>query len=230
MATPLNYTIYCDESRHDSGSSDGYMTIGGIWVPTAQKSKLLKGLRALYSEHSIGAEVKWSKTSRLMLGSYKALIDYYFENPIHFRCIIIDKKQIKYDEFQGGDDELGFYKFYYEMLIKWLELPGEHSVLLDFKKNKVFDRYKVLKRCIDAKLAHGSKLKSLNVINSQDSPLAQIADLLTGATAAKWSGVQSDSPKADLIQYIEEKRGYSLTSTDSSPALSKLNLFKIQLR
>lgn len=230
MSTPMNYTIYCDESRHDSGSSEGHMTIGGVWVPTAHKSTLIKDLRSIYNEHSIGAEVKWSKTSRLMLDAYKALIDYFFANQMHFRCIVIEKSRLNYQEFQDGDDELGYYKFYYEMLIKWLQRPGQHAVLLDFKKNKEFDRYKVLQRCLDARLPQGAVLKSLNVIHSHDTPLAQIVDLLTGATAAKWSGVQAGSPKAEFIKHIELKRGSSLTAINSSPAFSKFNLFKINLR
>lgn len=226
---PTNYSIYCDESRHDSGTN-GYTTIGGIWVPSEKKKDFTRSLRKLYSDYHIGAEVKWSKTSATILPAYKALIDFFFEQDISFRVIVIDKSKLRHDEFHDGDEELGFYKFYYEMLVKWLSLPGEHSILLDFKKNKGFDRYPVLERCLKSKLPHNASLKSLNVIQSHDSPLAQLSDLLIGATAAKWSGVNTNSAKAQLIQHIEIKREASLTSITSSQAFCKFNLFKINLK
>lgn len=227
MAT--DYTIYCDESRHDSGT-DGFMTIGGIWVPSDQKKEMIKALRNLYTEHNIGAEVKWSKTSQVMLEAYKALIDYYFSAEISFRVIVVDKSKLRHDEFNDGDDELGYYKFYYQMLNKWLSLPGEHSVLLDYKKNKGFDRYRDLENCLKTQLPATSSLKSINIIHSHDSPLAQLSDLLIGATAAKWSGVTQNSAKAQLIQYIELKRGASLTKITNYQDFCKFNLFKINLR
>jgi len=228
MNMHLGYTIYCDESRHDGTA--GFMTIGGLWVPSDLKKELTKALRSLYTELNIGAEVKWSKTSTRMLTAYKALVDFYFNHDINFRVIVVDKARLRHDEFQDGDEELGFYKFYYEMLIKWLSVSGEHSILLDFKKNTGFERYPVLERCLRSKIPPSTTLKCLNVIQSHDSPLAQLSDLLIGATAAKWSGVHPGSAKAELIQHIEIQRGASLTSITPSQEFCKFNLFKINLR
>ena len=65
--------------------------------------------------------------------------------------IVVEKDKLDYQSFHNGDSELGFYKFYYEMLIKWLVKDNQYLILLDFKQNKGSDRY-------------GELLNDLNVI------------------------------------------------------------------
>jgi len=83
---------------------------------------------------NLGAEVKWSKTSTQKLTAYRSLVDFFFSRDFSFRVIIVEQGKLRYDEFKDGDDELGFYTFYYEMLIKWLHQPTAYNLLLDFKK------------------------------------------------------------------------------------------------
>jgi hypothetical protein len=138
---------------------------------------------------------------------------------------------LNYDQFKEGDEELGFYSFYYEMLIKWLHQPVAYNLLLDFKKNKGADHYQVLARCLKHKMPVGATLSGLNVIDSATSPLAQLADILIGATAATWCDAPTDRPKGQLAAYIAQKAGRSsLKIVDTSPSFAKLNVFKIDLR
>lgn len=228
---PDGYTVYCDESRHDGSVRNPYLAIGGLWVPTKQKADLTSELRALCKAHCLGAELKWSKVSQKRLPAYQAIVDFFFAADLRFRVILVDQAKLNYAQFKNGDEELGFYTFYYEMLIKWLQQPGAYRLLLDFKKNKGADRYQVLERCLKHKMPAGTILSGVHVINSVDSPLAQLADILIGASAATWCGVSADRPKGRLAAYIANKAGRSsLKVVDVSPALSKLNLFKIDLQ
>lgn len=207
------------------------MAIGGLWVPTEKKSQLTKELRILLQQHGLGAEVKWSKTSDKCLGAYKAVADFFINNDLHFRVIVIDNSKVNYQIFKEGDPELGFYTFYYEMLIKWLNQPVAYNLLLDFKKNKCLNRYSVLANCLRAKVPFGTKISGVNTIDSHDSPLAQIADLLTGASAASWCGFPAATPKAQLASYIASSLGRkNLASSNSTPEFSKFNVFKIDLQ
>ena len=227
----MSFTVYCDESRHDGSPKNAYLAIGGLWVPTEQKTTLTKELRALCKAQGLGSELKWSKVSEQKLAAYQAVIDFFFAKDLRFRVILVEQAKLNYAQFKDGDDELGFYTFYYEMLSKWLQQPVAYNLLLDFKKNKGADRYQVLARCLRHKMPVGATLSGVNVIDSGDSPLAQLADILIGASAATWCDAPTDRPKGRLAAYIARKAGRdSLKVVDASPAFGKVNLFKIDLQ
>lgn len=227
----MKFVVYCDESRHDGAPEHRFMAIGGLWVPAERKAEISDAFKKLRAEVGLGAEVKWSKTSRLCLQKYTQLVDFLFDTDgINFRVIVVDQSPLKLERFHGGDRELGFYKFYYEMLVKWL-LPGnEYLVLLDFKQNKGADRYKMLRKVLDQKLLGQAWISDLTVIDSHETPLAQLADLLTGASAAAWCDLRAGSAKAELIDYIGRRRGAGLTNPTAGPGMTKFNLFKIELQ
>ncbi len=210
---------------------NSHMAIGGLWVPSHRKADLTRELRALKKDHGIGGEVKWSKTSTRMMPAYRAMVDFFFSHDLAFRVILVGHDGLDYEKFHSEDEELGFYKFYYEMLVKWMQEPIPYLLLLDFKKNKGTDRYAVLRKCLERKSGNGATIRGVHVIDSRDSPLAQLADLLVGAVAASSCGIPPGSPKADLADYIATCAGKtSLKIASSSPAFSKFNIFKIRLQ
>ena len=227
----MKFVVYCDESRHDGAPEHRFMAIGGLWVSGERKAEISDAFKKLRAEVGLGAEVKWSKTSLLCLQKYKQLVDFLFDTDgINFRVILVDQAPLKLEKFHDGDRELGFYKFYYEMLVKWL-LPGnEYLILLDFKQNKGADRYKMLRKVLDQKVLGQAWISDLTVIDSHETPLAQLADLLTGASAAAWCAPRIGSPKSELIDYIGRRRGAGLTSPTNGPGMTKFNLFKIELQ
>ena len=227
----MKYVIYCDESRHDLAPDNHFMAIGGLWVPADQKTEITSALKAVRRESGLGAEVKWSKTSRACLEGYKRLVDFFFQKAeLNFRVILVDQTQLKMEQFHGGDRELGFYKFYYEMLVKWLEDGNQYLVLLDFKQNKGADRYTTLRKFLEHRVLGRAWIADLTVIDSHVAPLAQLADLLTGATAAAWCGVPAGTPKAALVEHIGALRRCPLTVATGGPRFQKFNVFKIELQ
>ena len=109
--------------------------------------------------------------------------------------------------------------------------PPINTLYTPPKKNKGAGHYQVLQRCLRNKVPSGTTIAGVNVINSADSPLAQLADILIGATAASWCDVVAERPKGQLAGYIARKAGrVSLKVMDASPAFSKLNIFKIDLQ
>ncbi len=227
----MKYVVYCDESRHDGCAANKYMAIGSLWLPRERKAELSRDFRNLCRENGLRSEVKWHKVSRKYLDAYKRLVEFFFtHDELRFRCIVVD--QSKYDprKFHGGDRELGFYKFYYEMLIKWIEANNEYLFLLDFQKNKESNRYTVLKRTMENKLKGKAWVSDLTVINSHITPFAQLVDLLTGAVANSWCVQCPDmTAKRELVNYIGDRRGSPLTTRSLSAASCKFNIFNIQL-
>lgn len=226
----MEYVVYCDESRHTSPRVGDYLAIGGLWIPRSRKQDLSADLRLAAQGSAARAEVKWKKTSRVSLATYQAYIDVFFRSCACFRAIVVELARCDFDSFHGGDAELGFYKFYYEMLVKWL-LPGnQYVVLLDFKQNRDSGRHKELGNVI-ARTPNAGEVTTVTVIDSAESRIAQLADLLTGAVAAAWSeDVRLGSPKDELVRHIAGSVGRkSLRFHSSSPAVSKLNIFRIAL-
>lgn len=227
----MDYVVYCDESRHDDAHQNAFMAIGGLWVPAQEKLALTKRLRKLLRDSDLNAELKWSKTSRKRLDAYKRIIDFFFdEETLCFRVIVVQQNRLNNEDFHGGDRELGFYKFYYEMLVKWLLQGNQYVILLDFQKNKGAGRYTTLRTILERSLRGKGWIKDLTVIDSRESPLAQLADLLTGAVAAEWCGIAEGSAKQELARHIARRAGrQSLRFETPSPAVCKLNVFRIAL-
>ncbi|MBI3683703.1 MAG: DUF3800 domain-containing protein [Acidobacteria bacterium] len=229
----MQYVVYCDESRHDGGAESRFMAIGSLWVPRCRKVEITKTLRSLFRDEGLHAEVKWSKVSASRLKPYQKVVDFFFaEEALRFRVIVVDHTKYDPERFHGGDRELGFYKFYYEMLVQWLEPGNEYLILLDFKQNQSVDRYRDLRAVLTRKLKGAAKILDLTVIDSGETPLAQLCDLLTGAVASAWCGEsKAGSAKAELCAHIAKRRGLSTVKIASaSPEISKFNVFKIDLQ
>jgi hypothetical protein len=227
----MEYIVYCDESRHDHSAANPYMAIGGMWLARSQKESLTKGFRKLREEVGLKGEVKWSKVSEKKLTAYQKLVDFFFDQEdLRFRVILVEQAKVDVKKFHGNDRELGFYKFYFEMLEKWLLAGDRYLILLDFKRNKGADRYTSLRRVLERSARGKAWIDDLTVIDSHQSPLSQMSDLLTGATAAQWCGITPGSPKAKLAQYIGQRRGASLKAVNCGPGLTKFNIFSINLQ
>jgi hypothetical protein len=227
----MDYVVYCDESRHDPSGENSYMAIGGLWVPREQKLQITREFRQLCRTVDLNSEIKWQKVSQKRLEAYKQLIDFFVDNSsLRFRVIVVEKDKLDHQSFHSGDSELGFYKFYYEMLIKWLVKDNQYLILLDFKQNKGSDRYGDLLKVLNATSTNQAKILDLTVVDSAITPLAQLCDLLTGAVSADWSGISTDSPKDDLSRYLAQKLGLeSLRQETKNSQICKFNIFRIDL-
>lgn len=228
----MKYVVYCDESRQEGSAKDPYMAIGSLWLPRDQKDNLTREFRTLCREAGLGGEVKWSRVSSKYLSAYKRLVDFYFDHEIiRYRVIVVEHSKVDVDRYHDGDRELGFYKFYYQLLKQWFESNHEYLVLLDFKQNKGSDRYSTLRRHLEREVKGKAWISDLTVIDSSETPLAQLCDLLTGAVTAAWcADLSPGRPKTELAQYISARRGTpSLLIPDLSPQSSKFNIFRISL-
>jgi len=174
------------------------------------------------------SELKWRKVSAKKLQAYKKIIDFFFEQPtLTFRAIVVEQAKVRL-EYHGRDRELAFYKFYYEMLEKWLEAGNEYLILLDYKNNRGADRYAKLKECLENSVpAH---IIDLTIINSRETPLAQLCDILTGSIAAANNGIKSHTAKEALQNHILERAGLPTLCASTPLTAQKVNIFKMDLR
>jgi len=223
--------IYCDESRYELTPYHQFMSIGGLKIPYYKKAELSHLLKGLKHSCGLNSELKWSKISKKRLEDYKKVIDFFFEySDMSFRAIVVEQAKVQFDKFHGKDRELAFYKFYYEMLEKWLPPGNEYLILLDYKNNRGAERYTTLKIYLERHLRGKAWIRDLTIINSKETPLAQLCDVMVGAVAAANNGIRSGSAKENLANYIALRGGLESLCKSTALTADKFNIFKMDLR
>jgi|SRR3989339_299806 len=226
----MDFDVYCDESRLDilssKKSSDSYMVIGSLWIPSERRNEVKDRLKQAQNEHRYLCEFKWNKVTSSKMEFYLELIDIFFEynEDFRFRCIVVDKDKVDLFKYHQSDAELGFYKFYYQLLHHWILDCNTYSIYVDMKTNRCGNRLPILKGCLqNASLF--SDIKSVQALPSHEVLFIQWADLFVGAVSAKYNGGIKSDAKKKVIGRIEEKLGFAIMPT--SRDFSKFNIFKI---
>lgn len=200
-------------------------------MPRDKKPELTRQLRQLMKSCKLNSELKWSKVSNKRLGAYKKIVDFFFEHKeMHFRAIVVEQARVELEKYHGKDAELAFYKFYYEMLEKWLQPGNEYLILLDYKNNRGADRYTTLKTYLERYLRGKAWIHDLTTTYSKQTPLSQMCDVLTGAIAAAYNGIRPNTPKENLANYIASLASLPSLRTSTPLAADKFNIFKMDLR
>jgi hypothetical protein len=135
--------IYCDESRPDlftttSHQKDNYLLIGGLKLLAKHRDSIKESIKNLRKKYNIYSEIKWNKVSRNKIEFYKELIDIFFlfKDNLRFRCIAVEAKKMDIEHFHDNDAELGFYKFYYQLLNHWILDYNNYVVIILIGKKK----------------------------------------------------------------------------------------------
>lgn len=227
------FDAYCDESRPDLLSSNKpqakYMVIGSIWLPTEKRYCFKKEIHTLRNKYKIGGEFKWQKVSPSKVDFYKKLINWFFamKDDLRFRCIAVDHTKVNLESYHLNDQELGFYKFYYQLLHHWIQDFNQYNFFVDYKTNRRYDRLIDLHRCL-ANSNLSSKVNRVQAIGSDESVLLQLADVLTGIAAYRLNNkINEKSAKYQLLLDCEELLGKQISNTNRNT--SKFNVFKINL-
>ena len=114
------YYIFADESSTDKIR---FMLIGGIWVDELTYLQVLEECKRFKLDNNWEENTKfnWKNVSKKTLPQYCQFIDIFFKYNLQFNCIIIDRKEIDLKANKNNDAELGFYKFYYQLLCMYYQ-------------------------------------------------------------------------------------------------------------
>ncbi|SET02842.1 Protein of unknown function [Salinibacillus kushneri] len=223
--------IFCDESRPELLYSERakkdatYFSLGGIWLPKEEKEKIKSKIKYLRNKHNIKNEFKWNSVSPSKIDFYFDLVDLFFkEDGLQFRALIVDSNKVDMEKYHKNDSELGFYKFYYQLLHHKIKNDNEYAIYLDQKKNKDPDRLNVLHDVLQ-NANPWSVIYRVQAIASHQSEFIQLADLFMGAINYKYNEINSSEAKLNLIYKIESYLGMSIGPTPSYT--SKFNIFHI---
>lgn len=227
--------IYCDESCHlqlskNKPEDQKSMVIGGISCDKDLVKDICRDIRELKIKHGLDkfTEIKWTKVSNNKFDFYKELIEYFFENNnLSFRAIVFQDKS-KFDYTKYSHDEL-YYIMYFYLLREMIYPNIKNSIYIDKKDTNGGNKVKILKECLcKQKLDFTLEIiERIQIIDSKDSELMQLSDLLIGAVsyANRYLDQQNKSvSKKGLVELIREKTGYNLLNTTLRRE-QKFNLF-----
>lgn len=227
---------YFDESRIDNPDSN-FMVFGGLFIDRKYVKEIRQGIKAILRKQDFHAEIKWVKADKRREPVYKAVIDYVLALPAYkaaYTCIVVDKTRVDFEQYHGGDAELAFYKFAYQLLKQRIADNYKYYLIFDFKPNKTRDRLKVLGEFLEGTIyvdhANTSTIQHMQGYDSKENVLIQIADLFTGAVGYAYNTPANQQPKYELTKYIADKLGKDTLAFKSNKSEKKFNIFAIDLK
>ena len=227
------YNLYIDESCHLENDGMPVMCIGYTKINAEKYSEIKERIKKLKLQYKTPTEIKWNNISASRLPLYKAMVDYFFEADIYFRCILVKYKgKLDHEQFNQGDHDNFYYKLIYFLLQSATNPPAnEYKVFLDIKDTRGKERLKKIEEVLHNKHNGNSPFKEFQHINSKENVLLQLTDFFIGAITFKARGLEKESnankAKIELVEYIETKSGYSLDE-GTEPWEGKFNIFDHQ--
>lgn len=221
--------VYCDESLSDAfvnqRQGTASLAIGSLWVSKPLVPKYRDEIHRLRQLHGVFGEMKWRKVTPAAQAFYLDLVRLFFAAgpELRFRAIVVPTAGMDL-AYHKNDPELGFYKFYYQMLVHRLSADGVYRVFCDERPDRERGRIRDLERCLRAKTnAH----LDVQALPSSQVVLMQMCDVLLGAVSAKFNRKDIASPaKRALVDEIQNRIGHEIRPT--YPSESKFNIFQIQ--
>jgi len=227
----MKYNLFLDESCHLEHDSIPVMCIGYIKVPEIAYKNLRDGLISLKHQYHTPTELKWNKFSSSRLPLYKALTDYFFQNPLEFRCVLNKyKNRLNHKDFNRGSHDNYYYKLIYFLLRP--NPPGvSYRVFLDIKDTRGKEKLNKIEE-IFGSYHHGeSPFIHFQHIRSQDNVFIQLTDFFIGAITYKArisKGENLKNPgRLEYVNYLETVSGLTLDE-GTTPWETKFNIFNHQ--
>ena len=225
----MRYKIYSDES---STGGERYMLIGGLWVPWDDELAIRASLMAVRAKHQLRAEMKWTKVTDKMLRAYMDFVDVFFEQcSMRFKCIVLDTRILDYRTYNSGDKELGFYKFYYQLISRNLSPRCEYWLYTDERQNRKPYRLEALKLAVNNWWTSKKQVRPLRHIEpckSHNDDIMQLADILLGAIASAWNERKGRESKKLLKEHIAQHLSRPSLAIATAPNAPKVNIWKWQ--
>lgn len=208
------FQIYVDESCQNAHA---YLVLGCLVADAKRVHTVKKALEDVRSAHNTFGEVKWQKVSRSKLDFYKAYVDVFFDmaatDVLHFHTLVLQCNTIDDDQFNNGDSDIGFNKLIYQLLLHRCgrRYEGPRHVFLDRRPSPTPpDSIRPILNASMSKNGDDSEpFKRLTFVDSRESFLIQLVDVLIGAIGYRKNGkhnIQGASPnKIELANYIARR-------------------------
>lgn len=224
----MNYNLFVDESCHLEHDRIPVMCIGYIKVPHLAYEELRKRLTEIKKGFKTPMELKWNKFSNSRLPLYKVLVDFFFETPIEFRCVLVKyKERLNHEQFNRGSHDNFYYKMTY-YLLRPNPPEVEYKVYLDIKDTRGKEKLKKIEEIFENYHHGASPFVHFQHLRSHDNVFFQLTDLFIGAVTYRTRQFCGEpihhQGKDEFISYLESKSGF-LLHEGTAPWETKFNIF-----
>jgi hypothetical protein len=223
----MKYEIYCDESCHVMNDGFNTMAIGGVFFPAEMREEIKKEIRNLKMKHGIksSTEIKWTKVSENKFDFYSELIEYFFSKEnLGFRVIVVkNKKSLDHEKYHQTHNS--FYSKMYYLLLSRKHFGRSFDAFFDVKDTHGGPRISKMKKYL---LNQNTGIGLTEQINSSDSDILQLADVLVGAVTYYHRYI--DKPKTEnknaKKKIVNQIFNHGVNfAKKTNPQESKFNLF-----
>ncbi len=226
------YTVFCDESCHLQKDSSSIMVLGAMYCSSAKRKRIYSDIRMIKEKYGLNShfEIKWTKVSESKIDFYLELLDYFWdEDDLHYRGLVATgKDKLDHMKYNNDDYDLWYYKMYFRTLDPIIRQENEYHILVDIKDTKGGKRIQKLKEvmCNNIYDFNGEVISHIGQINSMESEILQLVDLLNGALAYHYrkleNGENANKGKSEFVKELQKKQNIDIpTARDES----KFNLF-----
>lgn len=226
--------IYCDESCHLEHDNANTMLMGAISCSDTEKDRIYSQIRAIKNRHGLSSwtEIKWTGVSQSKLDFYLELIDYFVnEEALSFRAVVVkNKSNLDHKKYNQGSHDLWYYKTYYYLLDAIVSYNDEYKIMIDIKDTRGGPKVKKLREvlCNNKYDFKGEVIKGIYQIQSHESDIMQLTDLIVGAIGFYHNGhygnPEASSAKKAVVDHLF-KYYKSPIMWGTSRSATKMNIF-----
>ena len=205
------------------------MVLGAVYCDASETKYIAERIRAIKKKHNLPRkfETKWTKISPSKISYYIDLVDYFFnESPLKFRAVLIPDKNLLDHEKHGQSHDDWYYKMYY-VTLKWIvRTSSKYNFYIDKKDTKGGARVVQLHEVLANRFYDFNHecIAKVQQIQSHESELIQLADLLIGAIGYANRYDTKETAKSAIVGHIKEYVGSLNNSTGFTK--TKFNLFR----
>lgn len=227
----MNFSIYCDESRHlMNDKKNNYMVIGATRIISSATSEIEKKINNLKLDHKYFSEIKWKEVSNNNKKFYKGLAEYFFLNSaMDFRCVVIDKREIDNIKHNQTDEEF-FYKMYFTLLrLKVKKKYSTYSIFIDKKDCHTEENCLKIQEFLENETYSYSNDISIEIKpeSSKNSLPIQLTDFFIGAVGYQYNGWYLNQGKVESCNNISKFLGIESLCFQKKKFDIKFDIFEL---
>lgn len=241
----MTYLVFCDESRQ---AAERFMVLGGIVIPKTLLQVFNDSMALFRDQQRMHAELKWQKVSNQKLSEYRCFVDHFFalnnSKQAYFNSLIVDSHQVHNHEFNQGSREVGFYKFYYQLLLHCFghklcsHDPGAKiHVIMDHRTTsyRLEDLRQILNNGMKSRYGISTRpFITVEPRDSKESEVLQINDILLGAVGFQKNGLHliagSRPAKIELANYIAKEAGLPNLKESTPRSQKRFTIWNFRLQ
>ena len=175
-------------------------------------------------------EIKWTKVSESKIDFYLELLDYFWNNQdLLYRGLVASGKQsLDHDKYNGGDYDLWYYKMYYRMLDPVISPNDKYHIMVDIKDTRGGKRVAKLREVLCNNIYDFKKevIDQIGQINSKESEILQLTDLINGALAFYHRGLADNADSNQgKVKFVRALQQHMNLDNNTKYGERKFNLF-----